>query len=119
MKPLKSGSPMMEQHPIRNTAPVTGIRRCKPPSSSRSTVWRGICNRAGAKEQETLEERVIKGVQQSPGQGQSRPNTRVVRHENQGGAKPQIDDPDVLDTVVRKQPLEVVLGDRVQNTQES
>src|SRR5690242_20806043 len=38
MKPLKSGNPTIEQQAIRKVAPVTGIRRCNPPSSSKSIV---------------------------------------------------------------------------------
>jgi len=39
MKPLKSGNPTIEQQAIRKVAPVAGIRRCNPPSSSKSIVW--------------------------------------------------------------------------------
>ena len=81
MKPLKSGSPAIEQQPTRTAAPVTGIRRCNPPSSFKSDRMSGIRNRAGAEKQQALEESMVKSVQERSDERQSRAERGMMRQE--------------------------------------
>ena len=66
-------------------------------------------HRPGAEEQQALEHRMIEHVQQA---GRERERSRPrhsVRLEGERKAKSDENDPDVLNRVVREQPLEVVL----------
>jgi DNA repair exonuclease SbcCD nuclease subunit len=64
-------------------------------------------------EQQRLEQRVIDGVQQRCGQRKGRPRLCPSRPQQQAGAEPEHDDPDVLDRMEGEQPLQLVLEQRV------
>ena len=94
------------RHPLDQPAHllhVAGVRR--------------VQDRARAQEQQRLEDRVVDGVIQ-PGDERQRRQHRVVRmQEHQGRPQPHQDDADILDAVIRQQPLEVVLHQRVEHAQ--
>ena len=72
-------------------------------------------HRPGAEEQQALEHRMIEHVQQA---GRERERSRPrhsVRLEGERKAKSDENDPDVLNRVVREQPLEVVLHQCVEH----
>ena len=69
--------------------------------------------RAGAEEEQRLEDRVVERVQQRGGERERRPGVGAAGAQDQAGADPEHDDPDVLDRVEREQPLQVVLEERV------
>ena len=75
-------------------------------------------NGAGAQEQERLEDRVVQCVIQPRNQRHSRHRRMPQRPENHRRAKPNQDDPDVLDAVVRQQALQIVLHQRIQHAQQ-
>ena len=68
---------------------------------------------AGAEEEQRLEHGVVERVQQRRRERERRPRVGAARAQQQAGAEPEHDDPDVLDRVEREQALEVVLEERV------
>ena len=72
-------------------------------------------HRAGAEEQQTLEDRMVEDVQEAGGERERRRQRHAVGLERERKAEPDEDDPDVLHRVVREQPLEVVLHERVEH----
>ena len=71
----------------------------------------GVDDRAGAEEQQGLEQRVVPDVQQAAAQAEDDPVRAAQRTADQGQAEAHDDDADVLDAVVGQQPLQVVLAD--------
>ena len=71
----------------------------------------GMHHRPGAEEQKRLEQGVVPDVQQGPAQAQDDPIAALERPADQRQAEAHHDDADVLDAVVRQQPLQVVLAD--------
>ena len=69
--------------------------------------------RAGAQEEERLEDGVVHGVQERRPERERRPLVGAAGAQQQAGADAEHDDPDVLDRVQRQQALEVVLEERV------
>ena len=66
-------------------------------------------NRAGAKEQQALEKRMVEHVQEAGGQRQRRGRGHVKGLERQSEPETDEDDPDILDRVIGEKALEVVL----------
>ncbi len=75
---------------------------------------RGV-DRAGAEEQQALEQRVIEDVKERGGESERRGERHAVRLERQREPEPDEDDADILDRVIGEQPLEIVLHQRVEN----
>ncbi len=71
--------------------------------------------RPGAQEEQALEDRVVDRVEDGGGQGEGREFRRALRVQQQRAADADQDDADVLDAVEGKQPLDVVLHDRVKH----
>ena len=69
-------------------------------------------HRAGAEKQQRLEQAVIPDVQQSARERQPPPGRIPLLHRHEREAKPDENDPDVLDAVIGEQALEVVLPKR-------
>ncbi len=78
---------------------------------------RAMHHRAGAKEQQALEQGVIEHMQQRAAKAQHHQHRRTRAHAQQSDAQPQRNDADVFDAVIRQQPLQVVLGQRKQHAQ--
>ena len=74
-------------------------------------------DRPGAEEQEGLEHGVIDHVEQRRTQSQDDDRVGTRAAARQRDPQSEQDDPDVLDAVVREQPFEIVLHQRVQHTQ--
>ena len=72
-------------------------------------------DRAGAEEQQALEERMIEDVEERRGQRQRRRPVHAVGAKGERKAEADEDDADVLDRVIGEQALEVVLHQRVEN----
>jgi len=62
---------------------------------------------------------VIESVQQRPDERQTCPDGHVMRWKNQRGSQSQEDDANVFDAAISKQPLQVILGDRIENAEET
>ena len=90
------------RHPPQQTAEPVELERANRP-----------LERPGAQEQQRLEDGVVQRVQQRRGERDRRPQHRAPRHAAPGSAEAEQDDPDVLDRVKRKQPLQLVLEQRV------
>ena len=118
-KPLKSGSPAIEQQPTRTAAPVNGIRRCKPSQFVQIDRMSGIRNRAGAEKQQALEQSMVEGVQERSDKRQSRAKRGMMRQENERCPQPEKDDADVFHAAVSQQSLQVMLGNRIENAEKT
>ena len=71
----------------------------------------------GAEEQQALEDRVIQYVIETRGDADRRETRLTTGHGNHAGSDTQQDDADVLDAVIRQQPFEIVLHERIQHAQ--
>jgi len=75
----------------------------------------GVEHRAGTEEEQALEHRVIEDVQEAGGERERGGGCHAVRLEGERKAHPDENDADVLDRVIGKQPLEVVLHQRIEH----
>ncbi len=73
---------------------------------------------ARSQEEQCLEQRVVDGMQQCGGEREPCPGIRAAGAQDETGADPEHDDPDVLDRVKRQQSLQVVLEQRIEDTAE-
>ena len=75
-------------------------------------------DRAGTEEQQALEERMVEHVKNGGDERQRGRNGKAARFERQGQTETDEDDADVLDRVVRKQPLQVVFHQRMEDAEQ-
>ena len=73
---------------------------------------------SGPEEQQPLEHRVIQHVVEARRDADRCDVTAPVRQGHHSGAKTEQDDPDVLDAGIRKEPLEIVLHERIQDAEQ-
>ena len=114
-KPLSGGSAEIAAQPIRTRNAV--LRHAMNEAAEMLHVafaGRGQ-HRAGAEEQQALEQRMVEDVQQRGGQRQRRGKQHAVRLEGERKAETDEDDADVLDRMIGEQPLEIVLHERVKH----
>ena len=78
----------------------------------------GALERAGAEEQERLEDGVVDRVQQRRGERHARPAGLTLLAQDQRGAEAEQDDADVLDRVQREQALQLMLEEGVDDSAE-
>ncbi len=78
---------------------------------------RGVLHGAGSKEQEALEDRVVEHMQQPGGKANDRERRYVSREPKHAGTDAEQDNPDILDAVIGKQPLQIVLRQREQHAE--
>ena len=76
----------------------------------------GDQHRAGAKEQQALEQRVVEDVKQRRGEGQRRRQALAIGLKRQRQPEADKDDADILDGRIGQQPFEVALHQRIENT---
>ena len=74
-------------------------------------------HRAGAEEQQALEQRMIEDVQQRRGEGERRCPVQAMRFEGERKTEADEDDADILDRAVGENALQVVLHQRVQHAE--
>ena len=79
----------------------------------------GVQHRAGAEEQQALEDGVVHDVQQPAAMPRTASAALPVARPDQPEAEAERDDADVLDAVVGEQALEVVLGQREQHAEDA
>jgi hypothetical protein len=77
-----------------------------------------VHDRAGAEEEQRLEERVVPDVEEAAGEAEHDPLRSAERAADRRHAEPEQDDPDVLDRVVGEEALEVVLREREDHAEE-
>ena len=118
-KPLKSGSPAIEQQPTSTAVPVSGIRRCKPPSSFKLTECVAFEIAPAPRNSRLLNRAWLKACRSAATSARAAPSRRMMCQENQRCSQPQKDDADVFHAAVSQQPLQVVLGNCIQNAEKS
>ena len=116
-KPLSGGSAEIAAQPTRNDE--RGLRHAVDQAAQllHVALAGGGQHRAGAEEQQALEQRVVEHVEQRRGQRQRRRAPHAVGPEGERQAEADEDDADVLDGVIGEQPLQVVLHQRVEHAQ--
>ena len=114
-KPLSGGSAEMATQPTRKGE--GGLRHAvdEPAEMLHVALAGRGQHRAGAEEQQALEERMVEDVEERRGQRQRRGAGHAVGPEGERQAQPDEDDADVLDRVVGEQPLQVVLHQGVED----
>src|SRR5260370_6567969 len=77
---------------------------------------RGMQHRPSSQKKETLEDGVIQSVKHCGDQSYRRELWMPRDAENQGGAKADQDDPNILNAVIGQQAFQIMLHQRVQDT---
>ena len=96
--------PGRPRHPAQQPAEAVELERTD-----------GTLERAGAEEEQRLEDRVVEGVQQRGREREGGPGLLAASAKGQARAQTEDDDADVLDRVERQQALEIVLEERVED----
>ncbi len=114
-KPLSGGSAEIATQPTRNAK--AGVRHAVDQAAQLLHVALAgrRQHRAGAEEQQALEQRVVEDVEQRRGQRQRRRPAHAVGLEGERQTEADEDDADILDRVIGEQALEVVLHQRIEH----
>ena len=118
-KPFSGGRPAIAAAPTRNAAPVQGIRRSRPPSRSSSSEPVACSNAPAPRKSSALKTAWLTTCRSAAPSANAAQSIGAASAQDEAGAEPEHDDPDVLDRVQREQPFEVVLEERVDDAADS